>query len=237
MQSYIVEGLDGEGSFCLVLDLRLASGELPLGDDECEVSFERLTISVYREGFEILNGSKYGEPLKENSVAASKASKSQSQTKSSTSAKIAAAANKIPLVNVSAEKSSLRQNEKSLSTQESYDHLRVKARPNDRWEVSESDREPLDGTYLQQTPLFQALTLPNANRRSLNVSLKVKQRDLSLKQIRRNGESVGRFERITENQRRLIDVFIAKSLSNAVYGNRKYMGEIILSMFEYSDES
>jgi len=112
----------------------------------------------------------------------------------------------------------------------------VTARPNLRWEISEPKDEFLDGTYMEGQQLFAAALSGKSNRTACTISLKVRQRDLVINQVIRNESALSFFQSLSESQRRLIDIFIAKSLSEATYGNRRYVGEIVLSEAEYQHE-
>tara|TARA_R100000773_G_scaffold29177_1_gene25060 strand:- start:3789 stop:4583 length:795 start_codon:yes stop_codon:yes gene_type:complete len=219
-----------------VVDLRVSCSEVPLGDQECTISFQRLIISVDIEGIDIIPGTRFGEPLKNNSVVKKKTiSQAKTKTKNrgwsfggSTKARPEGAA--------SAENRSSNETSRDTHISEDEKHHRVTAKPNLRLEVIEADDDPLDGTYMEREKLFEAKTKQGGNRTAATLCLKVKQRDLSIGQIIRNESALSFFSVLTENQRRLIDIFIAKSLSNSVYGSRKYVGEIILSEFEYLHE-
>jgi hypothetical protein len=219
------------------LDLRISNGEIPLGEQECKVSFGRLFLSVDTEGMEVLTGSRFGEPTKKNEVMRHKATTSTDQKKSSSSLKAFFDSNTPPQVGLKVEQSKSSGVIGSDNVEEKEPDQRVKARPNLRWEVSEPNGEPLDGTYMENESLFTASMAEPSNRRVTSIELKVKQRDLVIDQIVRNNSALSFFSSLTENQQRLIDIFIAKSLSEATYGDRKYTGEIVLSEFEYSHES
>lgn len=220
-----------------IVELRISNGEIPLGDEECEVNFGRLILSVDVEGIAIEPGSRYGEPLKKNAVAVTKTSNTKKSHNQSRRAQLTGSSAKIPEITADFDAGCSTRVEAEVSTIDEDHHLRVKARPNGRWEVTEPDRDILDGTYMQGDTLFLAKATGKANRRAACVQLKVKQRDLKINKIMRNESAVSFFRRISEDQKRLIDIFIAKSLSNATYSNRKYMGEITLSehIFENFD--
>jgi hypothetical protein len=220
-----------------VLDLRINNGEIPLSDQECQVSFSRLILSVNKEGMDVLPKSRFGEPTKKNEVAKRKETAKAEQKKTDWALSIGGGSNSFPKVGGNAEHNNASSFTKSEKTEEEEPHQRVKARPNLRWEVCEPNGEPLDGTYMENESLFTASIAEPSNRRVASIELKVKQRDLLINQISRNNSSITFFKDLTENQRRLIDIFIAKSLSQAVFGDRKYKGEIVLSEFEYTHES
>jgi hypothetical protein len=219
------------------LDLRINTGEIPLGEQECTVSFGRLFLSVDKEGMEVLTGSRFGEPTKKNEVMRHKKTASTDEKRSGWSLSALVGSKTPPQVGGKLEHGRSSGVVKSDHVEEKEPHQRVKARPNLRWEVSEPNGEPLDGTYMENESLFTASMAEPSNRRVASIELKVKQRDLVIDQIVRNSSALSFFSNLTENQKRLIDIFIAKSLSEATYGDRKYTGEIVLSEFEYSHES
>ncbi len=228
---------DQSGHVRCVAELRLFNGDIPIGDEDCEISISRATISIDLEGLSPLQGTRYGEPRKPNAVPIEKGVKQ---------AKVAdrsfKAGGEVRLDN---SKPNLKlgvgggikgsaTSETTLSSLETIEHLRVRAIPNLRWEIREAEDTPLDGTYLDGESLVELTKLEHANRSSLGVTLKVKQRDLEIKQGMSGDLSPKFFARFTNNQRRLLDIFIAKSLSAAVSGRGEYRGEISLS--EHTDE-
>lgn len=232
-----VEHPDSSNTLQCLVDLRVSSSEIPLGDEECEVSFRRLILSIANEGMKVKPGSRFGEPRKNNAVSKQRQVSKSNESSRSRQWKIGGKSSGKPEGEVGLGGC---KNDTTLSLEtanEEEPHIRVKARPNDKWEISEYENEVLDGTYLEEHTLFEAELTQQANRVATTIELKVKQRDLAINQIMRNESAVSFFSKLSENQRRLVDIFIAKSLSNSVYGDRKYIGEIILSSYEFEYES
>lgn len=226
---------DSSALLCLV-DLRIANGEIPLGDEDCRVGFQRLTVSVDTEGVAINPGSRFGEPKKNNSVTISQTVTNQGNKKKGWKTSGGVNQTGVPLVKAEAEgECSSGQMTQSILKDE-FSDLRVKARPNGKWEVSEPNGGVLDGTYLEGDQLFSSSPFEGANRSGVTLQVKVKQRDLSVNKLMRNDLGFSFFNRLSEGDKRLVDIFIAKTLSKAVYGKRKYMGEIVLSEFGYEHE-
>ncbi|MFD1483615.1 hypothetical protein [Paracoccus nototheniae] len=108
-------------------------------------------------------------------------------------------------------------------------HHRVKALPNLRWEVSEADKSQLDGTYLESDSLVRFTRTERANRTAVLARATVRQRDVAIGNVVKDLISWKYFERFNTTQRRLLDIFIAKSIDSALRGSGKYVGEITLS--------
>lgn len=227
---------DAADNLRLLIDLRIAPGEITLGDHDCEISFTKVTISVSREGLDIVPTTRFGEPLKTNEVTSSKSVTKTDTTSSSMFGKLAGGLKSGPVAEVEAEKKRTKTGEAVETRTDEYKHLRVKARPNGRWEVAEYDGGRLDGTYMEQMPLFEAVPANGANRSSVEVTLKLKQKDLKIDTDQESMKPNNFFDRFSENHRRLIDIFIAKSLTEAVYGSGSYTGQITLSQYDYQYE-
>ncbi len=216
-----------------VVDLQVTSDELPLGEEDCNVAFRRLTLSVSNEGMEIISGSRYGEPKKKNAVPMTDKATQKNTTKIMRSLGLAGSTDTGVVGKAAVGREHGTEFESEKSYHEDGEHLRVKAKPNDRWEITEPGGAPLDCTYLLGDKLFSASRNNLANRNTATIELKVKQRDLAI-----NGKFAGAkppkfLKSLSENQRRLLDIFICKSLSKMCYGDRSYAGEIVVADFEY----
>jgi hypothetical protein len=224
---------DAEGCFDCVVELRIASDEIPLGDEFCEIAFRKITISVDNEGTEILANSRFGEPRKPNSIPLTKETEITESAKSLSGWRAKVSSTKKPSLTGHAGREIKRGTSSLKQYREEGQYRRVKARPNDRWEVTEPAQQLLDDTYLCDDILFSIEVNKKANRTRSSLSLKIKQRDLAINGIFADDSSKKFFGRIGENQKRLIDIFISKSLSQLAYTDRKYAGEIILAEFEH----
>lgn len=224
------------GKVACKVELRLASEEINLGGEECRVGFKKVTISVDMDGMAIVSGSRFGDPVKENKVRNDKKTSQKFDESGGVAADIGVEARGKPKFSVLANMG--RSHKKGSSTdfiEEAY-HWRVKARPNNRWEVKEYDDTLLDGTYLSGESLYEAIPNLGANRKWASLDVRVKQRDLVIKEARRNEIGEGFFGKLDTNKRRLLDIFIAKSLSSATSGQKEYSGEIKVSHYEHTDE-
>lgn len=221
-----------DGDLRCVAEFRLYSGDIPLGDEEFQISISKAVISVELEGLSPTAGTRYGEPRKNNAVCITKSVRKQTNRGSSLIAggdfNVSAASLSANVVaggkiHDSTEAST------TIEANDTFEHLRVRALPNLRWEVSEPDGVPLDGTYLEGDDLVKMQKSDRANRASFRAWVTVKQRDLVIKQIILDTSSRTFFARLNTNQRRLLDIFIAKSLSRALNWGSNYRGEIMLS--------
>jgi hypothetical protein len=223
---------DQDGDFRCVAEFRLFKGDIPLGDDECEITICKAMISLEVEGLSPAQGTRYGEPRKPNAVSITKSANRQTSrsTNYRTSADVDIEPPKLHLkAGAGTSVSGSSEAGTDLKYDDCYEHLRVRALPNLRWEVSEPDNSPLDGTYLEGDDLIRLQKADRANRASFRAFVTVKQRDIDIKQIHLDNASVSFFSRLDKNQRRLLDIFIAKSLSSALNWGKKYRGEIKLS--------
>lgn len=228
-----IDQLEEEGGdLHCVAEFRLFKGDLTLGDEECQISISKAMISIELEGLSPTPGTRYGEPRKKNSVQIRKSVTKQTSRGSSYKASGDLGVSTFSLrgkATASGEYYSSSEAGTAVEATDTFEHLRVRALPNLRWEVSEPDGEPLDGTYLEGDGLVKLQRADRANRTSFCAWVTVKQRDLVIKQITLGTSSQGFFGRLNTTQRRLLDIFIAKSLSSALNWGGNYCGEIKLS--------
>jgi len=221
-----------EGDLRCVAEFRLFRGDLLIGDEECQISISKAMISVELTGLSPAPGTRYGEPRKSNAVRITKSVRTQTSRARSygaggslgvggslTVAKAAIGGE----IHHSCEEGS------AIEANDTFEHLRVRALPNLRWEVSEPDGNVLDGTYLEGDDLVILQKSDRANQVSFRAWVTVKQRDLVINQITLGTPSLSLFGRLSTTQRRLLDIFIAKSLSSALAWGGTYRGEIKLS--------
>ncbi|RDD68373.1 hypothetical protein [Paracoccus versutus] len=221
-----------EGELDCIAELRLCSGDVELGEETCEIAISKMTLSLDVEGLEPVPGSRFGEPRKQP---VTEMERTVTQTNSAgKTLKASAGANldsTTPSFGISAsgELQGSSQYETVLSSVDRFEHQRVKARPNLRWEVREPNDAPLDGTYLESDSLVRMSRSERANRAAFVARATVKQRDVAIKQVMQDAASLNFFKRLSTTQRRLMDIFIAKSIDAALRGSGRYSGEITLS--------
>lgn len=222
----------GGGELDCLVELRLAAGDVDLEDEACEISISKLTLSLDLEGMSAVPGSRYGEPRKAPTV---EMERTVTQTNSSRRGFKAAGAAKLDVTgpalgaSASGEVQIAVQKETILKAQDSVMHRHVTALPNLRWEVREQDDGILRGTYLDGDSLLRVMRSERANRTALIAQARVRQRDVSINQVVHSATALDFFKKQSTTQRRLLGIFIKKSLDAAIRGNGKFTGEIILS--------
>lgn len=214
--------------FHCIAELRFTVAELPIGDDDCEVKISQATIVVDLEGLEPKPGTRIGEPKKNNAV---ELTKTMRKDVSSQFSRHADAAVQMSLAafgtgaNANVAFDATTSNNATIEAREKQEFFRVRALPNLVWKVSEYDGAALSDTYLSEDTLLTVNKSDRANRCSVTTSVKVKQRHIEIKAI--GPRSM--LKKLSTNQKRLLDIFIAKSLSAAVSAGGSYRGEIKLS--------
>ncbi len=63
-----IKANDVEGYVECIVCLNVSRDEIPLGDQDCEVSFRKIYLSLDFEGYEIIPGSKFGEYVRKQKV-------------------------------------------------------------------------------------------------------------------------------------------------------------------------
>ncbi|MBM3603287.1 MAG: hypothetical protein FJX25_00695 [Alphaproteobacteria bacterium] len=221
-----------EGELDCIVELRLASGDVDLDEESCEISISKLTLYLDLEGAIPVPGSRLGEPRKQQTSEMDRVT--TQENKVATAFNASAHANLDitgPALGASAsgEVKAAVQRETVLTRHDRLVHHRVKALPNLRWEVREEDESRLDGTYLESDSLMRFTRTERANRTAVLARATVRQRDVAISQVMKDPLSWKYFERFNTTQRRLLNIFIAKSIDSAVRGNGKFVGEITLS--------
>lgn len=223
---------DEDGDLRCIAEFRLFRGDLLIGDEECQISISKAMITVDLTGLSPAPGTRYGEPRKSNAVPITKHVRTQTSRATSYGAGGGlGVGSSSPEAKVAIGGEIHRSCEAGTATEASdtFEHLRVRALPNLRWEVREPDGDALDGTYLEGDDLLKLRKSDRANQVSIRAWVTVKQRDLVINQITLGPPLLSLFGRLSTTQRRLLDIFIAKSLSSALAWGGSYRGEIKLS--------
>ncbi|MFZ3354206.1 MAG: hypothetical protein WA268_25450, partial [Xanthobacteraceae bacterium] len=98
----------------------------------------------------------------------------------------------------------------STTSSEVASHIRVKARPNLMWEISDSAQfGQLDGTYIHDESLCRVRTKVGANAKVVSLIASAKQRDIVL-HLQQNNT---RLSLPSTNHEKMLKVLIAKTLS------------------------
>lgn len=224
---------DRSVEFDCLADFRVRAEEITLGDEECEVFFVKATISLQLEGFDPIPGSRFGEPKKVNVV--ERTEECRAATSNSRDVTIEGGV-KLGWSGLSANGgmnyNMTKSDSQGSSSQLNFssNHYRVKAIPNLKWEITEHDGSMLNETYLESDQLISLTERSKANRRMVSVDVSVKQRDLRIEMVRK-GVTAGVLGKINNTQRKLLDIFIAKSINSKIPGAGQYQGGIKLSQF------
>jgi hypothetical protein len=224
--------ISGSAEQCsaLKVDLRVGSVEI---DEECinfKVSANRLILDINVEGCEISPGTRFGEPVKANNIVIKKTSSTEASKNHNLRGNIEA---KIgtrdfdPSIEIDGGGGAESKAMTRIEVSEEEVLLRVRAKPNSRWEVQEPDcKTELSGTYLNDTQLCQLKATMAANRVGFNAKIICNQRDL-LFYI--SGGPISR----ALNKSRMMGIVVAKAIS----GDQQYKGRLVLSEVEGEMES
>lgn len=219
---------DQDGRSQLHADLRVGRAEIEDERTPFDVQVKRLTLDLGLEGFLIAPATRFGEPIKENVVRVKRTATSESSGKATFGGTLSLKVDRSSAnPSIGADVTGTRE----TSTNEKIEHtseevfFRVRAIPNDRWEIREPNGTELSATYLNDDKLCELEPIIGANWRSLCARIICNQRDLSF-------DFKGVVARLTTNKSRLLGVVVAKAISN----DRQYKGRLILSQVEHLDE-
>lgn len=215
------------------LECELRVGEASVSTDKmyAQVKARRLSLNLELEGLEVVAGSRFGDPIKDNMVVV-KATSTVEHISSNKKAADCDAKLGVKERNVSIGAAGHVASENKVTSRadlkEEIYHFRVKAKPNDVWQVAEYNNESLSGTYLAQENLCKLEPVHGANRRRIALSVEVRQKDLEFDVDRRGVVN------IPQTKEKLIQIFLAKHCLNR---SGEYNGIIRLSDVEISDEN
>lgn len=215
-------------------DLRINTAELDTEDDfSFKVGFKRVWLKLERTGVAITPGGRHGEPMKANNLAIEQTTscetllEREASAHASATTKVSASSMQAEAdlnIGVDAKGSAKERKTVSTKTSESTPHIRVKARPSEQWEVSET-QGALDGTYLNNDLLCRVVAMDRANSLSVELCALAKQKDLVL-DVTHNG---AKFKFLSNTQEKMLKILIGKALSAA--GSR-HAGTITFSRSE-----
>jgi hypothetical protein len=225
-------------SIDLCVDLRGAIAELEGPDGiSFQVGLRRAWLSVEVSGLNVVPGSRYGEPTKPNDIAIKEEFSNQQATStqghlggtaqlSASSRDMAGKASLDAGIKRSAKNSSVI----SATSSEVVHHIRVKARGNLMWEITDSPRlSTLDATYLNDCVLCRLAPVKGANAKTAALSVYAKQKDIMLK-----ADKEGRlFSFKSTNHEKMLKILIAKAISQTGVG---FNGVITFSTSEIEIE-
>jgi hypothetical protein len=216
------------------VELRIATTDLNGPEDlNFTVGLKRAWLSLDLLGLELVPGSRFGEPTKPNQVAFeskfSKESTMHASAVAGASLKLGAAPTGLSAsaaTEIGGKRSTDSKTTSSRSATETEAHIRVKARGNLKWEVSEPPQtNTLDATYLDNEVICRAKAARGANAMSISMIAYARQRDVIL-ELNRKGISFG-FP--SKNHEKMMKILISKAISSS---NEKYNGTITLSESE-----
>jgi hypothetical protein len=213
------------------VDLRVSPAQIEGPDDlSISVSVKRLTLSLDLAGLHIAPHSRFGELLKPNIDAQEKALKTETsiegEIKGDAGFEVRATA--LPVISFNAGAKRTAKTTNSVSSTEKQSHVRVRARGNQTWDITEppwEDAKHLDATYLDNDVLCKVRSPKGANARSVQLTAFAKQKELVLAAAK--SKRILHFR--STNHERLMKVLIGKALSAS---SGEYSGIVTFSNSE-----
>jgi hypothetical protein len=178
------------------------------------VSLKRAWLSLDLEGLEPIPGSRYGEPVRPNELSIKQKTVNETLVQNQVNANASVhldSTHPHAALDLGADYNSKGKTTVSTTSAESAPHIRVKARGNLMWEVTESPNLPdLDGTYLDGEALCCVTAKIGANAKFVRLIAFAKQRDVQLRLTKNNSL----FSFPSKNHERMLKVLISKALSS-----------------------
>jgi len=201
-----------------------------------EVALKRVFLDLNLDGLDPVSGTRVGEPVKDNEAEAKRKTSEEVIKQGEAHAKMGVSADPTKLggsLSAGIEGKAAAKTVQSTTSTEKVSHLKVKARPNLKWEVTESAQlDELDGTYLKGVkgpPLCKVITKKGANSRSVQIDAIVKQRDVILRALK--DRRLISFRNPTQEM--MMKILIAKALAGS---SSKFNGVIGFSRSEIEIE-
>lgn len=218
-------------------ELRITKGIVDGEEDLCfEVAIKRVWLDLNLDGLDPISGTRFGEPVKDNGAEVKHKISHEVVKQGEAHADIGpsvAPSNVSGSLSGGARVKAAAKTVKSTTSTENILHLKVKARSNLRWEITESPQlEELDGTYLvgmRGEPLCKVSSKTGANFRSVQLDAIVKQRDV----IFRPQKKKRLISFLNPTQEKMMQILIAKALSGT---KSKFNGLIKFSRSELEIE-
>jgi len=213
LSARLVKGSDDDGQ-SLNVELRVHPHSVYGPNDLCiSVAIKRLLLNLDLNGLEIVPGTRYGEPTKDNVAVREFTHVTEVSEEATGSGEAAIKISPIgtPEVSTTGRASGSIAAKEALSYKDTRTFSRVRALGNMRWEVAEPPWEiqKLDLTYIPDKTLCRLSVKDRANQKSLEIKATVRQRDLDLEADRASRLLPFR----TPNQKKLLKIVIAKALS------------------------
>jgi hypothetical protein len=200
------------------VELRVNSVSL-VADDclEFVVELDRANLSLDLDGFEVVPKSRYGEPSKSNDVAIERKLTNETVLQGEVSASLEGTVSSVPSGSFSGKVSGSAgtRSTESTSAQQTQNLLRVKARGNLRWEISEPTLQgstaALADSYLVDDVLCKIKALPGANMLAVKLAAFASKRDIRVTPR----SKLSRFSFKSRNHEAMLNAVIAKALSHS----------------------
>ncbi|MHB0784401.1 hypothetical protein [Bradyrhizobium sp. 5.13L] len=182
---------------------------------EFTVELNRASLSLDLDGLEVVPQSRHGEPTKPNDVSVEHklTRESTKQAEAGGSAELNLSSQPSAALSGKLSGSVASKTTESMSAQQTYSLLRVKARGNLRWEVSEpgDGNKALSDTYLNDDVLCKVKALPGANRLAVKLAAFARKRDIRVTPI----SKLSKFSFKSKNHEKMLSALIGKALSHA----------------------
>ncbi|NPV19375.1 hypothetical protein [Bradyrhizobium aeschynomenes] len=211
------------------VELRINS--LTLTTDDCfefTVQLERANLCLDLDGLEVVPKSRFGEPIKPNDVSVEHKLTNEKTQSGEISGNLQVDINLQPTASIGGKVagSATSRTTESVSSQQTYNFLRVKARGNLTWEISEPGdlSKPLGDTYLNDDVLCKLNATPGANMLAVKLVAFARKRDIKITPT----SKLSRFSFKSKNHERLFTALVAKSLAHTQTNG----GTITFSMSE-----
>lgn len=199
------------------VELRINSVTL-VADDNLEfvVQLDRASLAMDLDGLEVVPKSRHGEPIKPNDVSIEHKMTNQQTRKGEVSGHAELNLSQKPSgsLGMKAAGSAASTLTESVSSKEKYNLLRVKARGNLTWEVSEPAEigKPLDDTYLNDDVLCKVKALPGANMLAVRLDTFARKRDIKITPV----SKLSKFAFKSTNHEKMFNALVAKSLGHNI---------------------
>ncbi|WP_439402597.1 hypothetical protein ACNJYA_09280 [Bradyrhizobium sp. DASA03068] len=198
------------------VELRIDS--VTLAADAClefVVELNRANLSLDLDGFEVVPKSRHGEPTKPNDVSVEHklTKESTKQAEAGATAELNLSSQPSAALNAKGSGNVASKTIESMSAQQTYSLLRVKARGNLRWEVSEpgDGDKPLGDTYLNDDVLCKIKALPGANMLAVKLAAFARKRDIRVTPV----SKVSKLAFKSKNHEKMLNALVGKALSHS----------------------
>lgn len=231
---FLEAGDGASSSLELSTEIRIASADIDDLDTDISltVSLRRAWLHLDLEGFNVSPQGRHGDSVIQSSAVATTTTAVTTGSFSAGGSLSGAADVETPKIGFkgSASVGGAFEQKDVLQMQGLQDelHIPVKARPNNRWEITKFNNGLLDGTFMNGSILCQIKHSNSANRHAGSLTLEVSQKDLILQ-----AREQSRISFFSNNKKKLLGIFIAKSMSI----DANYNGKIVLCKSEWEDES